>query len=317
MKTKLVVTGCNGFIFSHFLKSILKLRPEYSIVGIDNCSDSVNILNIIPNTDNYKFYLADVTDQKIIDNIFAIEKPDVIIHGAAKSFVDSSIEDPLPFIKTNVLGTQILINAAIKYKIDRFLYISTDEVYGYLEKNENSWTEESATIPSSPYSASKLSGEHIVRAAHRTYGLKYNITRCCNIFGENQQSRNLIPKIIHSLLANKTIMLHDAGEPIREWMYVQDKISAILKIIDCGDINETYNIGSGIEMRNIDVYYAISQLMNKTTNINLDTKRAGQDFRYSVNCNKLKSLGWNTANSFDHDLEKSIQWYMENKDFYK
>jgi dTDP-glucose 4,6-dehydratase len=314
---KILISGVCGFIFSNFLTTLLKSRPDYSVVGIDSCDDPVNISNIIANTKKYKFYLADIRDSKVMDNIFAIERPDIIIHGAAKSFVDSSIEDPLPFLHTNVIGTQILVNAAIKYKVDRFFYISTDEVYGSLGINEKSWAEESTTIPSSPYSASKLSGEHIVRAAHRTYGLNYNISRCCNIFGENQQSRNLIPKIIKSIINNKQIMLHDRGEPIREWMYVQDKVSAILKILDCGLINETYNIGSGTEMRNIDIYYAISQLMGKTIDLNLDTKRLGQDFRYSVNCDKLKKLGWDTANSFNHDLIKSIKWYTENQDFYK
>ena len=313
---KILITGVCGFIFSNFLKTILNDYPQYSIIGIDSCEEYPTLKNIIPNTNNYKFYLTDICHQKIIDNIFEIEKPDIIIHGAARSFVDSSIEDPMPFTETNVIGTQVLVNAAIKHKVKRFIYISTDEVYGSLGLNDVSWDELSKTIPSSPYSSSKLGGEHIVRAASKTYGLNYNITRCCNIYGENQRSRNLIPKIITSLLCKKTINLHDKGEPIREWMYIQDKISAILKILEYGKINETYNIGSGIEKKNIEVYCAISKIMNKSTTLNLDTIRMGQDFRYSVNCSKIKALGWKPSFDFDIGLSKCVNWYLENKNHY-
>src|ERR1022692_3104589 len=151
---KILITGVCGFIFSNFLKTILNDYPQYSIIGIDSCEEYPTLKNIIPNTNNYKFYLTDICHQKIIDNIFEIEKPDIIIHGAARSFVDSSIEDPMPFTETNVIGTQVLVNAAIKHKVKRFIYISTDEVYGSLGLNDVSWDELSKTIPSSPYSSS-------------------------------------------------------------------------------------------------------------------------------------------------------------------
>jgi dTDP-glucose 4,6-dehydratase len=313
---KVILTGCNGFIFSNFLKTVLKIRPDWNIVGIDNCDDAVNIKNIIPNTDKYKFYLADIRDAKIIDNIFNIERPDIIIHGAARSFVDSSIEDPMPFITTNVVGTQNLINASIKYNISNFFYISTDEVYGSLMENEASWTEDTTTKPSSPYSASKLSGEHIVIAANKTYGLNYNITRCCNILGENQQTRNLIPKCITSLISSSPIILHDCGKPIREWLYVQDKISAILTILEKGKINEIYNIGSGVEKKNIDMYLTISNIMERSVDLRLDEIRKGQDFRYSVDCSKIRQLGWQPKYSFEDGLNKTINWYRNNLGYY-
>lgn len=310
---KIILTGCCGFIFYNFLKTALITRPEDTFVGIDKCDEPINLKNILQNTDKYKFYLTDICDVDTIDNIFKIEKPDIIIHAAALSFVCSSIEDPLKFIHSNVLGTQVLIDAAVKHNIKRFVYISSDEVYGSLGVDELPWDEKAATCPSSPYSASKLSGEHIVRAAHRTYGLNYNITRCSNVYGPHQNTRNLIPKVITSILNNKTINMHDRGEPVREWIYVNDKISAIFNILDNGKLNETYNIGSGIQYKNIDIYNIISKIMNKTTSLELNNKRLGQDWRYSISCNKLKTLGWNALYSFEDGIKKTIDWYIKNE----
>lgn len=306
---KVVITGVCGFIFSHFLRQVHKNRPDWQIVGIDCCDESINLSNITPNNERYRFYLADIRDSRIIENIFAIEKPDLVIHGAARSFVCSSIEDPLPFIETNVVGTQILVNASVKHQVKRFLYVSSDEVYGSLGINEASWTEDSLTLPSSPYSASKLSGEHIVRAAHKTYGLEYQITRSCNVFGERQNTRNLIPKVITSLLSGKTIPLHNEGRPIREWIYVQDKINAILTVLDKGKINETYNIGTGIEHKNIEIVNILSLMLFAPPILDMRENRLGQDFRYSVNASKLRGLGWQPMMAEKEAMQRTIDWY--------
>jgi dTDP-glucose 4,6-dehydratase len=306
---KVLISGVAGFIFYNFINTALKIRPDIKFVGVDSCEDQENLDHILPNSSNYKFYLADITQAKIINNIFELEKPDIVIHGAARSFVCSSIENPLDFVHTNIVGTQTLVDASVKYNIKNFVYISSDEVYGSLALDGISWTENSLTNPSSPYSSSKLGGEHIVRSANKTFGLNYNITRCCNIYGEHQQTRNLIPKIITSIKNNKIITLHDKGEPIREWMYVQDKISAILTIIEKGKINETYNIGSGIERENIEVYYIIANMMGRTTELDLNSKRLGQDMRYSVDCSKLKLLGWKPKTQFGEGLQRTIESY--------
>jgi dTDP-glucose 4,6-dehydratase len=306
---KVLITGVCGFIFYNFINTVLKIRPDIKFVGVDSCEDNENLDHILPNSSNYKFYLADITQAKIINNIFELEKPDIVIHGAARSFVCSSIENPLDFVHTNIIGTQTLVDASVKYNIKNFVYISSDEVYGSLALDGISWTENALTNPSSPYSSSKLGGEHIVRSANKTFGLNYNITRCCNIYGEHQQTRNLIPKIITSIKNNKIITLHDNGEPIREWMYVQDKISAILTIIEKGKINETYNIGSGIEKENIEVYYIVANMMKRTTELDLNSKRLGQDMRYSIDCSKLKLLGWKPKTQFGEGLQKTIEHY--------
>lgn len=316
MKT-ICVTGVLGFIFSNFMELMSKKYPEYRFVGIDKAIKDYNLASIVEYP-NYKFYLADIGDQHIIDSIFKIEKPDIIIHGAAESFVDDSIKDIKPFLHSNVMGTQCMVNAALQHNVDKFIYISTDEVYGQLKLGDDSWTENSSTLPRNPYSASKLSGELIVRAAGETHGLKYNITRCSNNYGPRQPPRNLIPKVITCLINDQEIPIHGSGEQLREWIFVSDHNDAVMTVLKNGVNKEIYNIGSGFELKNLDIVKHISNIMNVDPKIKHIKDRPGHDFRYSVNCNKIKELGWEPKfSNFDFGIETTVRWYIENKDFYK
>jgi dTDP-glucose 4,6-dehydratase len=314
MKT-ILVTGVLGFIFSNFIKFAINKYPQYRFVGIDKAVKSYN-LNSRFDHKNYKFYLGDIADQHLMDNIFRIEKPDIIINGAAESFVDDSIKDITPFLHSNILGTQCLINSSLQFGVEKFIQISTDEVYGQLQLTDNTWTETFSPRPRNPYSASKYSAEIIVHAASETHGLKYNITRSSNNYGAMQPPRNLIPKIITLLLHDEEIPIHGNGKQIREWLYVKDNCSAIMKILEKGADNEIYNIGSNIEIKNIDVVYKIGNIMNIEPKIKFITDRKGHDQRYGINCSKIKELGWFPQYNFDQGIKESIEWYQDNLSYY-
>lgn len=311
MKKKILITGSAGFIFSNFMRKVIDEQWQHDFVSIDRVYESYNRHNIIANR-NHQFYLGDISDELLMDNIFSIEKPDIIIHGAAFSFVDASINSAKEFIQNNVVGTQVMVDMAVKYKTERFVYISTDEVLGHLKPGDLSWTEDAPLAPRNPYSASKAAAELIVKAAHETHGLSYNITRCSNNFGKLQPSRNLVPKIIYCLLNDKEISIHGTGLQLREWIFVEDHNSAVMKIIDSAPLNETYNIGSGVELTNLEMVEAISKFMKKTPKIKHVEDRKGHDFRYSVNCDKIKKLGWKPAHTFEEGLKKCVDWYLNN-----
>ena len=311
-KKKILVTGVLGFIFSNFIRLATKQYPEYKFVGIDKGVKNYNLHNMYE-SNNYKFYMADIADQHIMDNIFELEKPDIVIHGAAESFVDDSINDIKPFLHSNILGTQCLINACLKHNVERLIYTSTDEIFGHLKStSELSWTENSFPHPRNPYSASKYAGELIIYAASETHGLKYNITRSCNNYGSRQPNRNLVPKIIYCLMNNKPIPIHGDGKNLREWLCVDDNCFAIMKIMESAPYNEVYNIGSGVELTNLEMIDKISNIMNKRPVIDFIKDRKGHDFRYSVNCDKLKLLGSKPAFTFDAGMKKCVQWYINN-----
>lgn len=314
-KKTILITGTLGFIGSNFIRYVTKHHPEYRWVGVDKAVYDYCLSNTFNHPD-YKFYLADIANEHIVDRIFKIEKPSIVINMAAESFVCSSIENPNPFIYSNVMGTQTLINASVKYGIDRFIQISTDEVYGSHEsKRDISWTELSAVKPKNPYSASKFAAESILFAANQTHKLNFNITRCCNVFGPRQPSdRNLVPKSIKTTITNMPMPIYGDGSHIREYLFVEDKITAIMAVLKNGVVNETYNIGSGIEFSNIEMVNKIASMIeNKIPNINFTTDRKGHDFRYSVNCDKIKFLGWLPRHSFEQGMSKCIDWYIENK----
>lgn len=238
--------------------------------------------------------------------------------GAAESFVDDSIKSAKPFIHSNVVGTQVMVDLALKFNVERFIYISTDEVYGQLLSNEEPWTESSIVKPRNPYSASKAAGELIVRSASETHGLKYNITRCSNNYGSRQPPRNLIPKVVTCLLSDTAIPIHGNGQQHREWLYVLDHCSAVMKILENGKVNETYNIGSGFDLSNLEVVESIAKIMNKTPKINFITDRKGHDQKYGVNCNKIKEIGWKPRYiNFAEIMESTIKWYSDNLNFYE
>lgn len=317
MKT-ILVTGSCGFIFSNFMRRFENSK-KYRFISVDAVLSSYNRYNVKLNQASHKFYLGDVADEIFMDNVFSIEKPDIVIHGAAESFVDDSIKSARPFIRSNVVGVQVMVDMSMKYGVDRFVYISTDEVYGQLtSSNDVAWTEESPLNPRNPYSASKAAGELIVRAANQTHGLKYNITRCCNNYGPSQPPRNLVPKIITSLLDNRPIPIHGNGKQFREWIYVLDHCDAVMKIIELGQENETYNIGSGFELTNLQMVNEIATIMGKDPKIQFIKDRPGHDFRYSVDCKKLSKLGWEPSIINLHgSMIKAVDWYINNISIYK
>jgi dTDP-glucose 4,6-dehydratase len=314
MKQKtIMVTGSAGFIFSNFMRIVERSYKQYRFVSVDKVLADYNRYNVSLNRSGHTFYMGDIADERFIDNIFNIEKPDIIIHGAAESFVDDSIRSAGPFIHSNVVGTQVMVDMSLKYEVERFVYISSDEVYGQLNPGDRSWTELSQLNPRNPYSASKAAGELIVRAAHETHNLKYNITRCCNNYGPAQPPRNLVPKSIYCLLNDIAIPVHGNGKHFREWLYVDDHCSAIMKIVENAPINEVYNIGSGDESTNLETIHRISEILGKKPLIEHIKDRPGHDMRYSVNCNKIIGLGWSPSHNLQFGMEKCVQWYIDNK----
>lgn len=320
---KILVTGSCGFIFSNFMRKMMSVpkpvigedRVAYSFASIDKVLASYNLNNVRPNRD-HAFYMGDIADEKFIDNVFHLEKPDIIIHGAAESFVDDSIRSASPFIHSNVVGTQVMVDLAVKHGVEKFIYISTDEVYGQLKPGDAAWNEASITLPRNPYSASKLAGELIVRAAGETHGLTYNITRCSNNYGPRQPPRNLVPKIITCIMNGEDIPIHGSGEQLREWLYVTDHNSAVMKVVEHGINKEIYNIGSGFELSNLEMVNRLSKYFNQPAKIKHVTDRPGHDFRYSVDCSKIKQLGWKPEVDFELGLSLTTKWYINNKDFY-
>lgn len=306
-----LITGDLGFIGTNLARKMLKEYPNDKIIGIDRADEDWNIKNI--NSD-YHTYIGDFTDQHFVERVFKIEKPDYVLHLGAKSFVCSAQEDATPFSFNNAHGTQIMVNVAVKYGVKKFLYCSSDEIYGHLEsKTGPSWTEESPINPRNPYSATKASGELIVRAAANTHDLPMNISRCCNNFGQRQAFRNLIPKVFTSILSNQPIPIHGNGSQIREWIYVDDHNSALLKILHKAPINEIYNIGTGVEYSNLETTNIICDLLGKGKDLITFVKdRKNHDKRYSVNCDKIKKLEWTPKYTFEQGLNICAEWYKDN-----
>lgn len=315
-KIKILITGGSGFIFSNFIRKALYNKSDYQFVSIDYCK-SPNALNNIYVNKGHQMYIGDITDKHFINVIFELERPDIVIHAAAETFVDFAINDATPFIHSNVLGTQTIVDACIKWKVDRLIYISTDEIFGQLtNENEPSWTEDSLPNPRNPYSASKLAGEFIVKAAYHTHGLKYNITRSCNNYGPRQQLRNFIPKIITNILNDKEVPVFGKGLQLREWMFVEDHCNAIMTIIKDAISNETYNISSGHEFTNVEVFHEICNVLERGHNLlKFVEDRKGHDFRYAVNSNKIRNLGWTPQWKFKKGLAICTNWYLNNKWF--
>ena len=331
---KYIVTGGAGFIGCHLINLLLK-NIDNTVVNIDKLTYASNerSSNDFEKNSNYSLHKVDIVDYHSIKKIINNFKPDAIFHLAAESHVDNSIEMPLEFIKTNVLGTSVMIEAANQYwlKLEeskknkfRFLHVSTDEVYGSL-KNKEYFTEETKYDPSSPYSASKAGSDHLVRAWNRTYGLPTLITNCSNNFGPYQHPEKLIPKIIINALNNELIPIYGTGQNERDWLYVEDHVEALCHVIDKGKIGETYNIGSDNQRTNIDITYIICNMLDKklnTSEYNLDSfsqlityveDRPGHDQRYAIDPRKIQNeLKWRSKYNFDSYLESTIDWYIKN-----
>lgn len=313
---KVAVTGSGGFIFSNFIRHAIYEKAPYTFVSIDKVRKSSVLDNIYFNK-NHKFYIGDISDDHFVNVIFEAERPDIVINGAAESFVDASINNAKPFITSNILGTQVLIDASLKWGVEKFVQVSTDEVLGHLEsENSPAWTEDAPLNPRNPYAASKASAELLVQAAHHTHGLNYIITRSCNNYGPRQDPEKFIPKVIKHILEGKKVPVYGAGMQIRDWMYVEDNCSAILKILSDGKNNEIYNISAGQELPNIEVFQRICNELGEGYNlIEFVKERPGHDFRYSIDSSKLRNLGWAPKYKFSEGIKLTINWLNNNKWF--
>jgi dTDP-glucose 4,6-dehydratase len=319
----LLVTGGAGFIGSNFIHYILKKYPEYKIINLDKLTYAGNLENLkdIEDSPNYRFIHGDIADRKIVDNIFnsrnGSRRIDAVINFAAESHVDRSIKDPGMFIQTDIYGTYVLLEAVRKYDVSVFLQISTDEVYGSIEKG--SFKEEDLLRPNSPYSASKAGAEMIVRSFYKTYGTPVIITRTSNNFGPYQFPEKLIPLFVTNLIDNIKVPLYGDGMNVRDWIYVGDNCSALDIALHRGKTGEVYNIGAGNEKPNIWITKKIIEIMGKSDDmIEPVADRLGHDRRYSIDYSKIKKeFNWSTAYNFEEALEKTVHWYINNEDWWR
>lgn len=316
---KIIVTGGAGFIGGNFVYYELKNHPEDEIICLDKLTYAGNLETLSEAMKNprFKFIKGDIADRKFIYELFASEKPDIIVNFAAESHVDRSIEDPEIFLQTNVMGTQVLMDACRKYGISRYHQVSTDEVYGDLplDRPDLFFTEETPIHTSSPYSASKASADLLVLAYHRTYKLPVTITRCSNNYGPYHFPEKLIPLMIANALADKPLPVYGNGENVRDWLYVEDHCAAIDLVIRKGRVGEIYNIGGHNERTNLDVVKTILKQLGKPESLITFVKdRPGHDRRYAIDPTKIHSeLGWLPQTGFDDGIKKTINWYLANK----
>lgn len=319
----IVVTGGAGFIGSNFVFYELNNHPEDRIISLDNLTYAGNFstLESVVNNKNFRFVKADVANSEAVYKLFEEEKPDIIVNFAAESHVDRSIENPGIFLKTNILGTQVLMDACRKYGIKRYHQVSTDEVYGDLplDRTDLFFTENTPIHTSSPYSASKASADLLALAYYRTYNLPVTITRCSNNYGPYHFPEKLIPLAICRAINNENIPVYGNGENVRDWLYVEDHCSAIDMVIRKGREGQVYNIGGHNEKSNLDVVHAILTYLNKPKNlITYVAERSGHDLRYAIDPSKIHSeLGWFPATKFEEGIKKTIVWYLENKEWWQ
>ncbi|PHR56616.1 MAG: dTDP-glucose 4,6-dehydratase [Robiginitomaculum sp.] len=331
----LLVTGGAGFIGSNLV--LRAIADGYKVVNIDCLTYAANLENLsaVAGHKNYSFVKANICDAQAMAEIFEKYKPDAVLHLAAQSHVDRSIDGPSEFIETNIVGTYTLLQAALTYfktmknKNDfRFLHVSTDEVYGDLGVQDAAFCETTAYAPSSPYSATKAASDHLVRAWGRTYGLPILLTNCSNNYGPYQFPEKLIPVVILKALHQEAIPVYGRGENIRDWLYVEDHVDALLCVLEKGRVGETYNIGGDNERTNIELVKTLCMLMDARRPlaqgrihadlISFVTDRPGHDQRYSVDASKLKTeLGWKPTISFDHGFEKTLDWYLQNEKWWR
>jgi len=317
---KLLITGGAGFIGSNFIHHWLDKYPDDEIVNLDCLTYAGNLENLreIENKKNYKFIKADIADKEI-RNIITKEKPDIIVNFAAESHVDRSILEPDKFIKTNIVGTYNLLEAARENGNIRFHHVSTDEVFGSLEKDEPAFNEDTPYAPRSPYSASKAASDHLVQAFFHTFNLPTTISNCSNNYGPFQFPEKLIPLFITNLMEGKKVPLYGDGENVRDWLFVKDHCRAIELIIKKGKIGEMYCIGGDCEKTNKEITFKILELMEKDKGmIDFVADRKGHDRRYAIDFSKIKrELGWHPQVSFEEGLEKTINWYKNNQEWWK
>ena len=320
---KIIVTGGAGFIGSNFIFYMLNKYPDYKIICLDMLTYAGNLetLKDIMDNENFSFYRGDIADKEFVDNLFESEKPDMVVNFAAESHVDRSIEDPGIFLKTNILGTQVLMDACRKYGIKRYHQVSTDEVYGDLplDRPDLLFTEETPIHTSSPYSSSKAGADLLVLAYHRTYGLPVSISRCSNNYGPYHFPEKLIPLMIANALADKPLPVYGEGLNVRDWLYVEDHCRAIDLIIHNGKVGEVYNVGGHNEKANIEIVKMILDALEKPYSlITYVADRKGHDLRYAIDPTKISNeLGWLPETKFEDGIKRTIDWYLSNKNWWE
>lgn len=320
---KILVTGGAGFIGSNFVYYMLKTHPDYEIVCLDALTYAGNMETLAEalKNPNFKFVKGNICDRKLVFELFETEKFDIVVNFAAESHVDRSIDNPEIFLMTNILGTQVLMDACRKYGIKRYHQVSTDEVYGDLplDRPDLFFTEETPIHTSSPYSASKASADLLVLAYHRTYGLPVTISRCSNNYGPYHFPEKLIPLMIANALNDKPLPVYGKGENVRDWLYVEDHCYAIDLIIHNGKEGEIYNIGGHNEKTNIYIVKKILELLGKPESlITYVTDRKGHDLRYAIDPTKIHNeLGWLPQTKFDDGIVKTVNWYLDNKPWWE
>jgi dTDP-glucose 4,6-dehydratase len=310
---KMLVTGGLGFIGSNFIRYILSRYPECALVNLDLMTYAGNPANLkdIEDDPRYSFVRGDICDRECVTDVLERHQVDTIIHFAAESHVDRSISDAPVFVRTNVLGTHVLLEAARIQGIRRFIHVSTDEVYGSIPVG--SFTETDGLNPSSPYSASKAGSDLLARSYYLTYGLPVIVTRCTNNFGPYQYPEKLIPLFVTNLFEGRTVPVYGTGRNVRDWIYVIDHCRAIDCILTRGKPGEIYNIGSGNELTNLEITHRILELTGRdTSQITFVQDRPGHDWRYSLDASKLRSMGWTPEYDFEAGLRETVAWYREN-----
>nr|WP_068889061.1 dTDP-glucose 4,6-dehydratase [Pedobacter panaciterrae] len=326
---KILITGGAGFIGSHVVRRFVNNYPDYMIVNLDKLTYAGNLANLtdIEDKPNYRFVKADITEASVINELFGKENFDAVIHLAAESHVDRSISDPTAFVMTNVIGTVNLLNAVREhwkgdYDKKRFYHVSTDEVYGALGET-GMFTESTAYDPHSPYSASKASSDHFVRAYHDTYGIDIVVSNCSNNYGSHHFPEKLIPLAINNIKNEQPVPVYGKGENVRDWLWVEDHARAIDVIFHQAKTGQTYNIGGHNEWKNIDLIHLLCKIMDKKLGraegdsaklITFVTDRAGHDLRYAIDSTKLQNeLNWVPSLQFEEGLEKTVEWYLQNE----
>ncbi len=320
---KILVTGGAGFIGSNFIFYMRKKHPDYELVCLDKLTYAGNLetLSSVMDQPNFQFIRGDIADREAVYGVIETEKPDVVVNFAAESHVDRSIENPAVFLETNVMGTQVLLDACRKYGIQRYHQVSTDEVYGDLplDRPDLFFTEQTPLHTSSPYSASKAAADLLCNAYQRTYGLPITISRCSNNYGPYQFPEKLIPLMIANALADKPLPVYGQGLNVRDWLYVEDHCAAIDLVLEKGKVGQVYNIGGHNEMKNIDIVKRILGLLDKPESlITYVTDRKGHDMRYAIDPSFIhQELGWLPETRFEDGIQRTVRWYLDNRGWWE